>query len=192
MLEYVAGNAVIGFAAANTYLAPVVGTDTASLFFTKDISDMSRGEVPPQPPDRILVQNGPGPAVSFNFDFTETNLIALNRAVFRFYVDTLATDPPAGFLRPTATNLSLLGVRSDTLSTLLTITSMNAGGWFDFDAALLRANLEAALNGTAEPFDRFEIRAQAISGASISPLILYDQTDPDKPPRAYLTLTRLQ
>ncbi len=112
-LAPVSGEAVSGFDARQSRLVAVAAGDTASYDVAKTLTTIRRSASGSLPPDRDIIQDGTGRAVTFTIDSAAVPTgVALNGVSLRLTVDT--TPPGASdFFRPPIERLRLYGILPD-------------------------------------------------------------------------------
>lgn len=202
-LDVSGGNAVVGFDSGTSRFR-TIAADTVDFRFGKTLTSLARTGTPAVPPNRVLLQDGVGPAVALNFDFDAALPDgAVNRAILRAFADTLALgqDAPPNFVRPSIERLQLIGIDEDGEEFLLYRASfvaekvefdsarlgIGSADNFSVDRILLGQMIQEAILGNPR-FARLRLEVPAGLN-SISALFLYDQQSGETAPAAVLTLT---
>lgn len=193
-LRHVEGNAVVGFhnvITQETRIRSIVGEDTVNFVAEKSITTLAREAEATLPVDRIGIQDGIGPKISFNFAIDSLQGVSLNRAAIRLQTDDEALETPTNFFRPAIENLALHGVLNDSSSALLAIGSLNDDGAYNFVSETFHAVLQQFLLG-GTPYERYEIRFASTSANTIDAVVLHNNESADGTPQIYITYTALQ
>lgn len=203
-LDPVSGNAVVGFGPGRSSLFAVSSEDSSSSPVGRSYSSVERAVPVEIPSDRILMQAGSGPALSFSLvdDAPELPPSSVNRAAIVLSADTvtLSGNTPANFARPLLETLDVYGIPGDAPAVLLARATINDEGRYVFDSQSLARTVQDALLGR-DAYDRFEVRIPnpttfgAEQGeelyyySSLNPVIFFSEGD--KAPTGYLTRTPL-
>ncbi len=191
-------NAVVGFNRLNTQLRATADVNPIAFPVIKTFSGMERSDEN-IPADRFLLQDGLGTAVSFTFNLPDSLKDApLNRAAIQLTADTSglgATLPNnQDFIRPRITQASLLGVPtgSDAPLTISTLSYDGEGRYiFEGDQNQIQTLFQEALLGNPQ-IDRYILRLTPTSNTLNSLLVFGPNADPDRQPRALITVTLSQ
>lgn len=194
-IRMMAGNAVVGFARPSTSLEVTAGGETAEYVASGSFTSVTQSDVSSFS-DRVLVQDGVGQALSFEFTLPDSLEDApISRAVLRLPTDTTLFDAaatPNGFVRPRANDLLLRGVTGDDALQLSTLVSLDAQGVLTFEAAENSASIRQIFQAIAlgEPsVERYQISVSPTSN-TINPLLFYAPDTEEHAPRVSLTVTQ--
>ncbi|HMB91628.1 MAG TPA: hypothetical protein VKP65_12320, partial [Rhodothermales bacterium] len=194
-LEAAGGNAIVGINESASSLRVFTSADTLNYNLTRTITGLERtGEPVALPPNQVLVQDGLGQSVTFNFDFDDAGLeeAPINGAIVRLFADTtLVTDTPPNFVRPLLRDIQLVGVDEDGLFLTLGTATLTDDGSYRFREATstlsFRDVLQQQFFGNAI-IERLELRFTT-SLNTINPVVLYNATADERAPVALLTVS---
>jgi len=190
-IDYVAGNAVVGFGLPGSIMRVAVPGDTVSFQVTRVLSTITRDE-PDIPSGFVLLQDGTRPRADLEFDFSSAQLQA--NAIHRSTISIGTGNPdlitPTGFIRPTLSTLSLAGVTSDVgVGLTLSTASIDENGRFLFDNNVLNTVVQNIVLGKGN-FQRFEIFAP-VPESTLDVLFINDMPGGNGP-SATFTVTAIQ
>lgn len=187
-LSYVSGNAVTGFLRAGSSLEVVVGTESADFPVSETLSAQTRVGTPDVPSDHVLIQDGLGPGLLFDFDYSDLENSALNRVAFRFRADVTASldNRPPHFVRPLLNELELFRLNDDDEFFLVDRADLDGDGRFVFDSGTLRQNLQQIFLDEDTP-DRFVLGFRT-RAATLNAVLLNGLSATETAPAAQLTL----
>ncbi len=137
------------------------------------------------------MQNGAGPRLRLNFDITQLQDVALNRAAIHLATDTLTLAETPDFVRPFEEDFALYGILNDSSSVLLAINPVGSDGSLDLVSETFRSVLQQFVLGV-EPYDHYELRFSVAGSNNVNALVLYDTTSVETAPSLVLTYTSLQ
>lgn len=188
----VSGNAVVGFNPLRSGLRVHAGADSASYGMSRTFSSAARTSDPALPAGRLAMQDNAGPGLRLTFDLDQDGLrqTGLNRAVVRFYADTLLLKTNDAFIRPPIRQLDLYGITAAGDQIGLERTTMDSTGAFTFRSTALRVEMQEALLGK-QTFDRFELRVPRGLG-TLNAVAFYSDPTGEKAPAALFTVTRVE
>lgn len=191
-LRTAAPGAVVGFSRATADLQIITPTDTVLYPATKSLSALRREAEPMLPADQVLIQDGVGPTVAFDFDYADLLESPLNGVFIRVYADSASVlDTPPNFVRPLLRNVFLQAVALNDEDEEIVIVSIpgtvDDQGNLRFTSNALRTLLQGAL---FEPdlFDHFRLFPPGDVN-TLNPLLLYLPTSGERAPEALLTLS---
>lgn len=190
------GNAVIGFVRSSTALQVTANDETVAYGASRSFSSIDRPDVL-SISDRVLIQDGLGRALSFQFTFPDSlRDTPISRAVLRLPTDTTVFDEeqlPVNFVRPRTGDLVIQGFASDSTLQLASSASLNNRGVLTFEAApqsgvSIRQIFQSIALG--EPsVDRYQISLSQANN-TINPLLFYTPGTGENTPRASITITQ--
>lgn len=194
-LEGAGGNAIVGFNETASSLRVFTSADTLDYNLTRTITGIARTSDPAAlPPNQVLVQDGLGQTVTFNFDFDDAGLeeTPINGAIVRLFADSvLVNDTPPNFVRPLLREIQLVGVDENGLFVTLGVATLTDDGSYRFREAFstlsFRDVLQQQFFGNAI-IERLELRF-ATSVHTINPMVLYDASADERAPVALLTIS---
>ncbi|HET6566898.1 MAG TPA: hypothetical protein VFG50_02965 [Rhodothermales bacterium] len=183
------GQTVFGFDLARTVLRVVSNGETVNYPVSQRLWTASRSGTLALPPNELLVQDGFGNGVSFDFTFRQDSSLvggAVNRAIIALYADTLSLqqNAPANFTRPVLQGV-ILAALIDTSAVALGQFSLRDGKFVMTSGDIINI-VQRRLSGV-ETADRF--RVTPIVNNTINPLLLYTPSAPDKAPKAVVTVS---
>ena len=190
-LEAVTTEAVVGFDFDDSNLRLLTETDTTDYALTRTITGIERETQPPLPEGFVLLQDGTGPGVRFNFDLDAFKETPLNGVVLRFFADTLAVQTaPPNFVRPPLETIQLVQV-IDPDPTVPAIfiaeVTLSDNGDYRFSGANLGNFFQETFFGV-ETFEYLELRTPILDN-TINFMLLHDAASGEKAPEALFTIS---
>lgn len=188
------GNAVVGFNMGASFFSAVTAADSVAFPIGKTLTTLRREGMPVVPEGRLLLQDGQGQNLEFEFDFVAKGLAdaPLNRAVLSFTLDyaTLEDDLPPHFVRPRPEAVSLFGLTDDLARLTIEDVVPDSTGRLVYDSGTFRNVIQGILLGTVN-IQTLELGIP-VNANSISPLLLYDLAGEDTTPLMVLTTVPTQ
>ncbi len=190
-IDYVDGNAVVGFGLPGSIMRVAVPGDTVSFQVTRVLSTITRDE-PSVPNGFLLLQDGTRARADLTFDFDSGQLQA--NAIHRSIISINTGNPnlitPVGFVRPMLSTLSLAAVTSDVgVGLTLSTASIGEDGRFVFDNNVLNTVVQNVVLGKGS-FQRFEVFAP-VAESTLDVLFIHDIPGGEGP-HAMFTVTAIQ
>ncbi len=189
------GNAAIGFARPSTFLQVVADDDTVAYDASRSFTSIERSNAPSLS-DRVLLQDGFGRALSFEFTFPDSlRDTPISRAVLRLPTDTTIFDAeqrPPNFVRPRTSDLVIQGFTRDSTVVLASPAGLSRRGSLVFEApsqsgASIRQIFQAIALGEPSA-QRYQVSLSQ-SNNTINPLLFYAPSTGENAPRVSLTIT---
>lgn len=197
-LETESEGAVAGFAADISGMRVFTDRDTTLFPMTRVLSSLSRNTDPTLPEGRVLVQDGIGASVRFDFPFEDPDLAytPLNGALIRLFADSMTVNQtPPNFSRPTLDVLQLVRITSDSLLFTVGQVVLDGEGHYRFTSTSstggipLNDIIQTTLLPEADkPYDHFKLRAP-VDDNTINVILLHDDSVVETTAEAVLTLS---
>jgi hypothetical protein len=189
-LEAQSGTAVVGYAAGQSSLRAVAGTDSVTFPQSRNLTTTERLSAPVESESYAVLQSTAGPIVALDYDLSSVaGEFALNRASLRIQDDSLAAFAarPANFQRTRPSALNLYFRTHDDNLLLIETTARQDNGDFHFRSSDLYFLVSQILRGQRQP-GTFELRTP--SNPNTLDYVLIRQGD-ESQPRLRLVLTPL-
>ncbi len=187
-LEAVSGEAVVGFNFVGSDLRLITEADTFDFDLTRTISGIRREGEPILPEGRVLLQDGAGPGITFNFDLEGFDDTPLNGAILRIFADTASVQAAAAnFVRPFLQTVQIVQITEAEDAFLIAEATLSDDGDYRFSDPRLSALFQQKFFGV-DLFDHLELRVP-VNDNTINFMLLYDAASGEMAPEALLTLS---
>lgn len=187
-LEAVSGEAVVGFNFVESDLRLITEADTFDFALTRTISGIRREGEPILPEGRLLLQDGAGPSITFNFDLEGFDDTPLNGVILRIFADTASVQAAApNFVRPFLQTVQIVQITEAEDAFLIAEATLSDDGDYRFSDPRLSALFQQKFFGV-DLFDHLELRVPVLNN-TINFMLLYDAASGEMAPEALLTLS---
>lgn len=188
-LQPAGGNAVVGFRAERSRLHLGTTGDAVSYAAVRALSGIVRQSARSAHDPLVPFQDGVGPGVRINFDFSAYADTPINGAFVRIFADTVATlAAPEHFVRPLARRLQLVVVTDPDEPVILIAQAMlSDAGVYRFIGDGLRSFFQGILFGD-NTFEHFELRAPYLEN-SIDAVLLHGSASQQRAPEIVFILS---
>ncbi len=190
-LEAVTTEAVAGFDFSGSDLRLITETDTIAYEMSRTISGIVRETEPVLPDGVVLLQDGVGPSIQFDFDLSDFGETPLNGVVLRFFADTAAVqNAPPNFHRPFLQTLQLIQIIDpDPASPAVFIAEveLSEDGDYRFSGGSLGSFFQETFFGL-ETFEHLELRTPILDN-TINFVLIHDAASGEKAPEALFTIS---
>ncbi len=186
-IQFVDGNAVVGFSHLQSIMRVAVPGDTVNFQITELLTTFSKDPLP-TPSEYILLQDGSDATVDLSFELTREDLSdnVIHRSVI--HLNTAAPDltTPSGFVRPSLASVFLIAITGDDDHRVpIGFGLIESDGLISFENESLNNAVQNIVKDIGE-WKRFEIVAP-VSENSLD--VLFLQRSGETAPRILLTVT---
>ncbi len=187
-MEAVSQDAVVGFNFNTSDLRLITEVDTFDFALTRTLTGIERQTEATVPEGFLLLQDGAGPSLRFDFELDEFSETPLNGALLRFFADTLAVQAaPPNFVRPLLEVLEVVRVTETEQEFVVALATLTEHGDYLFTDPLVGELFQQSFFGV-NLFEHLELRVPADNN-TINFMLIHDASAGEMAPEALLTIS---